>query len=92
MQVVSPAVQAACVPVAVLSQDRPEQQAVPPAVQDWLTSMQVAALTQVPDVPQVRPWQQVTPAPQAWFRSAQAAGADWQVPAVAPGGTLHESP
>jgi hypothetical protein len=78
--------------VEVLWQERPEQQAVPPAVQCWLESMQVAALTQVPEVPQVSPSQQVTVPPQDWFRSAQAAGADWQVPAVAPGGMLQESP
>jgi hypothetical protein len=84
------------VPVATLSQEVPEQHAavpVPPAVQDWPEPRQVAALTHVWDVPlQVSPLQQATPVPQDWFRSAQAAGADWQVPAVAPGGTLHERP
>ena len=92
MHVVSPAWQFACVPVAVLWHERPEQQAIPPTVQCWLESTHVAALTQVPEVPQVSPSQQVTDPPQAWFRSEQLLAADWQVPAVAPGGMLQESP
>jgi hypothetical protein len=93
VQLVSPDVQAVWLPEDVMvSQDRPEQQAWPPTVQEWLTSTHVAALTQVPPAPQVSPSQQVTAPPQVWFRSAQAAGADWQVPAVAPAGTLQERP
>jgi hypothetical protein len=96
VQLVSPAVQAVWLPEDVMvSQERPEQQAavpVPPAAQCWLTSMHVAALTQAPEVLQVSPSQQVTAPPQVWFRSAQAAGAAWQVPAVAPGWMLQERP
>lgn len=95
-QLESPAGQACWLPVdPAEKQVKPEQQAwvpVPPPVHCWPPSAQVAALTQTPPAPQVSPPQHATVPPQAWFRSAQLLGAAWQVPAVAPAGTLQERP